>query len=231
MNQARKQTLHFLTQHQHDVPSDERWLTRQEAAVLAGFKFPKRHRDWLLGRWTAKSALSRLLPAPDRPMTHWQIMADSDGAPMVLEDGRRTDISISLSHSGDRALCTLSEEPMQMGCDLELIEARSRAFEETFFTDFELTLLDQYPGNDRARLVTLIWSAKESALKALRLGLKADTRLVEVKSFGNSLDQNWYGIVVEYRLNSSKFHGWWCEREGMVMTILSKHLIDQPIEL
>jgi len=231
MKQACKQKLHFLTQHQHDVPSHERWLTRREATVLAGFKFPKRRRDWLLGRWTVKSALSRLLPDQDRPMTDWQILADRDGAPMVLEDGRKTGIPVSLSHSGNLALCVLAEEAMQVGCDLEAIEARSRSFEETFFTHSELTLLDQHPCSDRARLVTLVWSAKESALKILRLGLKADTRRVELKSFTNAQDICWGSITVEDRQNGGEFHGWWCEQEGMVTTILSEHPINQPIEL
>ena len=231
MNQARKQKLHFLTQHQHDLPSHERWLSRREAAILAGFKFPKRRRDWLLGRWTAKSALSRFSQGRDRSMTDWQIVADSDGAPMILAHGRKTGIPISLSHSGNLALCVLAEEAMQVGCDLETIEARSRAFEETFFTDNELAMLDRHPGSDRAQLVTLIWSAKESALKALRLGLKADTRRVELKSFTNSQDKSWSGIVVEDRQDGGEFHGWWREQESMVMTILSKLHINQPIEL
>jgi len=231
MKNVRKRKLHYLTQHQHDLPPHEHWLTEQEAAVLAGFKFPKRRRDWLLGRWTAKMALRRFLPAPDQPMTHWQILADSDGAPMILEDGRKTDIPISLSHSGSRALCVLAEEPMQMGCDLETVEARSRAFEETFFTDSELSMLGRHRGRDRARLATLIWSAKESALKAVRVGLKADTRRVELKSFANMQDKNWCGIEVADRYNGGEFHGWWCEHSGMVMTILSNHPVNQPIGL
>jgi 4'-phosphopantetheinyl transferase len=231
MNHARKQKLHYLTQHQNDLPPHEHWLTRQEAAVLAGFKFPKRRRDWLLGRWTAKSALSRFPQDPDRSMTDWQIVADSDGAPMILEDGRKTNIPISLSHSGNLALCVLAEEPMQMGCDLETIEERSRAFEETFFTDSELAMLDRHPGSDRARLVTLVWSAKESALKALRLGLKADTRRVRVDFCSNNQAAEWNRIEVEDSLDGRYFRGWWREQNGMVMTILSDQALGEPTEL
>jgi 4'-phosphopantetheinyl transferase len=231
MNLARQRKLHYLTQRQHDLPSHERWLTRQEAVVLAGHKFPKRRRDWLLGRWTAKSALARFLPAADRPMTDWQILADSDGAPMVLENGQATGIPISLSHSGNRAMCALAGEPMRIGCDLETVEARSRSFEETFFTDGELKLIGRHPPGDRARLVTLVWSAKESALKALRVGLRADTRQVELKSFSSSQDDNWAVIVVEDHRSGGQFHGLWRENNGMVLTLMSDQPISRAIEL
>ena len=105
---TKKVYYHF--QSQGDLPADERWLTRQEAIVLTGLKFPKRRHDWLLGRWTAKSALARFASAPDRALTDWQIEADADGAPAVRLDGRRTGIPISLSHSADQAICLLAVE-------------------------------------------------------------------------------------------------------------------------
>jgi 4'-phosphopantetheinyl transferase len=92
-------------------------------------------------------------------------------------------------------------------------------------------MLELHPDSDRARLVTLVWSAKESALKALRLGLKADTRRVELRSFTNGQNKCWSGIMVEDHHNGRKFHGWWQEHNDMVMTILSDQERSQPIEL
>jgi 4'-phosphopantetheinyl transferase len=231
MTRIRKKKLHYLVQHQLDLPPHQHWLGRQEAGVLASLDFPKRRRDWLLGRWAAKAALTRLQPAPDRPMSHWQIKADHDGAPMILQGGHKTGIPVSLSHSGSQAVCVLGGEPMQIGCDLEKVEARSRAFEETFFTDSELALLDRQADDIRPSLVTLIWSAKESALKALRLGLKADTRRVELKSFTGTNTSSWGSILVEDRQQAREFHGWWREQEQMVLTILSDLPVDPPIAL
>jgi len=222
--------VHCLTQHLHDLPDHENWLTRQEAEVLAGLKFPRRRRDWLLGRWTAKAALNRFQPVAGGPLTDWQVEADAEGAPMILKQGQKTEIPVSLSHRRNRALCALAEMTMRLGCDLETVEMRSRSFEETFFTDSELAMLEQQPASDRVRLVTLIWSAKESALKALHTGLKADTRRVIVRSCSSD-SSVWNSLEVEDSLDGGVFHGWWCDFDGMVMTVLSNQAIDPPIEL
>lgn len=223
--------LYYLTQRQADLPCDERWLTGQEASVLNGFKYPKRRSDWLLGRWTAKSALLRFAAAPDRTMTDWRIAADADGAPAVWLDGRRANIPISLSHSGDQAICVLADESSRFGCDLERVETRSRSFGETFFTSSELTLLDRVPAGDRACLVTLVWSAKESTLKALRTGLKADTRRIRLRTSPGCKSHSWQDFETEDTQDGRTFHGWWCKREGMVITVVSDQHIDPPISL
>jgi 4'-phosphopantetheinyl transferase len=231
MKEASQKRVYCLSQCRHELPADESWLSSGEAKVLAGLDFQKRRRDWLLGRWTVKVALNRFHVAPDRPLRSWQIVAATDGAPMIRKDGHRTNIPVSLSHSGSRAMCVLAKDSMRLGCDLEKVEKRSRSFEETFFNTAELAMLDQRKSGDHARLVTLIWSAKESALKALRTGLKADTRRVEVKSCSSSDSGAWNRLEVEDTLDSSLFHGWWRAHDGMVMTVLSDQEIDQPTEL
>lgn len=68
-----------------------------------------------------------------------------------------------------------------MGCDLELIEARIPGFVGDFFTATEQRLIDSRPaGDERDMAANLVWSAKESALKVLRTGLRRDTRTLEV---------------------------------------------------
>ena len=67
-----------------------------------------------------------------------------------------------------------------MGCDLEMIEPRSDAFVADYFTVEEQALVARASAADRSRLLALLWSAKESALKALRAGLRLDTRCVIV---------------------------------------------------
>ena len=199
--------------------------------VLARFKFPKRKNDWLLGRWTAKIALSCFLPAEDRTLTDWQIVADNDGAPLILENGIRADIPISLSHSGSRALCVLAQETMKIGCDLETIEKSSRSFEETFFTEDELALLEAHSGSDRARLATLIWSAKESALKAMRVGLRMDTRKVEIELPARHVVEGWSPIRVHHRESGREYAGWWRRVLNCVLTILASPPARVPVEL
>ncbi|MEN9935778.1 MAG: hypothetical protein RLZZ387_2357 [Chloroflexota bacterium] len=167
----------------------------------------KRRRDWLLGRWTAKRLLQTTLRQQgcDLPLDALEIRAAPDGAPEVVlahaADGApevfvgqratqhsalstqhsalSTQYSLSISHSRGRALCALSVGGgLAVGCDIELVELRSPGFARDYFTEDERALLAGAPAEQRDTLVTTIWSAKEAALKALRLGLTVDTRAV-----------------------------------------------------
>ena len=68
---------------------------------------------------------------------------------------------------------------MALGCDLELVEPRSDRFVADYLTAAEQQLV-LGAGPERDLVANLIWSAKESALKVLRVGLRRDTRSVEV---------------------------------------------------
>jgi len=67
-----------------------------------------------------------------------------------------------------------------MGCDLEIIEPRADSFVADYFTAEEQKMVAGADATDRDLRVTLLWSAKESALKALGEGLRMDTRCVAV---------------------------------------------------
>ncbi len=58
-------TVYWLTRSESDLPADADWLAPGEVAVVSRLTMPKRERDWLLGRWTAKQALAAL-PGPHR---------------------------------------------------------------------------------------------------------------------------------------------------------------------
>jgi 4'-phosphopantetheinyl transferase len=154
-----------------------------EREVLAGLRFPKRRREWLLGRWTAKRLLQRCHPAY-RSLSLQAITVgnDADGAPYLSVEGEgRLAMSLSISHRDDRAFCALSPTlPPSIGVDIERIEPRDPAFVHDFFTTDEDARVWTCPPSRRDALITVIWSAKESVLKALRHGLRMDTRRVEI---------------------------------------------------
>lgn len=222
--------VYFHTRRLADVPEDTDWLTPGETDVLHRLKYPKRRQDWLLGRWTAKSALARLSRA-QRSLSDWQIAAGEDGAPLVSLCGNLSEFHLSLSHSNGQSFCVLVLDTPRVGCDLERIEERSRTFEETFFTASELKLLEGHPSNRRATLVTLIWSAKESVLKALRQGLKADTRRISIHSVTPEQPGHWSSFGAMDSHEGDSFHGWWRIREDMVFTVASDCQMDQPTAL
>jgi len=117
-------------------------------------------------------------------------------------------------------MCALACKPIRLGCDLEVIEARSDGFLEDYFTLEEQLLVADFPLADRARLVALLWSAKESALKALQLGLRADTRSLRVDPQITEAAGAWSPLHVRFN-DLDSFGGWWREENGLLRTLVA----------
>jgi 4'-phosphopantetheinyl transferase len=259
--------VYWLEQTEADLPSDNEWLGVDETVRLSAMRFPKRRDDWRLGRWVAKRALSLTMDLPTHPrilkktMKRIEIRAAPSGAPEVFFDEQPAAVTISLSHRAGIAACAVAMSRVAVGCDLEMAEPRSAAFVADYFTLEEQALIAHAPAADQPRLVALLWSGKESALKALREGLRLDTRTVIVIPCSASLDlKGWSELRVRYtgersaanrsatdrstadratgdRLAEDRyagdriFHGWWQHSDGMVRTIVAAPPPDPPIRL
>ena len=74
-----------------------------------------------------------------------------------------------------------------------------------------------------ARVVTLIWSAKEAMLKALGVGLHQDTRTVEVQRVADIVDVNvtdWKKVQLgETQTGGHAWAGWWQPRDQFILTL------------
>jgi len=205
-------TIYHLTQSAGDVPAAGHWLSAAEHAGLVSLHVPKRRADWLLGRWTAKRVVWTYLSNP-APLAGIEIVASADGAPEVWIGGRPAPVSISLSHSGGTGFSVIGPPGTDLGCDVETIAPRSSAFASDYFTAGEQALIAQTPPQDRDVRITLLWSAKESVLKALRCGLRADTRDVEV----TPLDE---GCLSARHISGRIFAGWWRTAGNLVWTVV-----------
>lgn len=242
--------LHLAWVRETDVPRGEGWLSRGERDVLARLKLPKRRADWLLGRWAAKRAVSSLLgrPAGVAGASAVEIVAAEDGRPLVLFPGDRlgdrtraarpaprgppaTDIRISISHAGGVGFAAASPEGTAVGCDVEVVEPRSEAFVSDYLTDRESVAVRRASADDAALMANLIWSAKESALKALGEGLRMDTRSVEVDvdawheneprgAAGYAGALGWRPLSLSGP-SGTRFVGSWRLRHGLVWTVLA----------
>lgn len=174
--------VYWLEQTETDLPAENDWLSASEVLRLDGMRFAKRHADWRLGRWTAKRALVAYLnlPSHSRGLAGIEIRPAPSGAPEVFVANQLAGISISLSHRAGVAACAVMLPGTDLGCDLEIVEPRSAAFIADYFAPEEQALIERTPAADRSLLLALLWSGKESALKALRTGLRLDTRSVKV---------------------------------------------------
>ena len=102
------------------------------------------------------------------------------------------------------------------------VEPRSPAFLADYFTDEERNLVAQTPAAMRDRVLTLLWSAKESALKALGCGLRLDTRSVNAGPAGflQTGDEEWRRVKVAH-IGGRTFHGWWRVSRDLVYTVVA----------
>ena len=230
--------IHWLTQSHETMPRTavpphkSTFLSDSEADRLATLTTEKRRRDWLLGRWTAKRLLQTVIWETSHttvPLDLITVANNADGVPTIasqlpLVDGQ---YSISLSHSHGQALVTAVAKPnWPIGCDIEKVAPRGEAFIDDYFTETEALLVRQVAGAQRDLLTTAVWSAKESVLKALHLGLSVDTRAVAclIDPVERPSD-SWMPFKVwcdNGRLPhpAPHFSGWWRVMDGFVLTLV-----------
>jgi len=229
---------YWLQQESGEVLAEDEWLSPAELARLGSFRIPKRRQDWRLGRWTAKNAVATYMRLPIEPSTlaAIEIRAASSGAPEVFLNGEAARLAISLTHRGGYAVCAIVAEGAVIGCDLELIEPRSGPFVADYFTRDEQQAVAQASDGERFRMVALLWSAKESVLKALREGLRIDTRQVEVTlgeaagaPCGSEATGGWHPFSA--RFGERFFTGWWRRNGKSVLTIAGEPGLRRPLQL
>lgn len=215
----------LLVQDIEEIPeSGHSWLDGAEREELAALSNLKRRRDWQLGRWTAKRLLGEVLDVPLSlgSLARIGVRRAPDGAPEPLLDGCPLGWTLSISHSEGRGLAAVAEHPVALGCDLERVRPLRPATIDTFFTPEERGLLDTLGEVQRPIFSTLVWSAKESALKALRQGLRLDTRTVSV-SFGSPDNgEGWGPLAVRYTGTGGTLRGWWRPLDDWLVTVIAQ---------
>jgi 4'-phosphopantetheinyl transferase len=210
----------YLAVGMADVPDHDDWLATPEAERLQSFAYTKRREEARLGRWTAKQALAHALGRDRDPATLRELVIRNaaDGAPEAFLGTTRVPLHISMTDRADWAACTVAPTApvgrSDIGCDLEVVEPRSPQFVADWFTPAEQELVAG--GAERDLLANLIWSAKESALKVLRTGLRRDTRSVEVLLTDERV-HGWRRLHVT-TTEGDIFPGWWRRFGSFVLT-------------
>lgn len=239
-------SVYWIEKRESDVRQQQDWLSTAEVAHLDNLRFEKRRNEWLLGRWTAKSAISACMKFRANPASFAQIeiRSSTSGAPQAFTASRRMDLEISLTHRSGRAACAVAELDTALGCDLELVEPRGNAFMEDYLVPSEQEIVARATPQARDWIVTLIWSAKESALKSLHTGLRLDTYSVVVTpelelQSAKILPENhdsrcalddWRSLAVRSS-HGANFSGWWRFDGKFVRTLTAIPQPSRPIPL
>ncbi len=189
-----------------DVPESDGWLGPRERQCVQRFAVPPRLAAWKAGRWAAKRAVAE---CTGRGPARVEILPAADGAPEAWVGNERVPVSVSLSHRDGVAVAVATPGAYDAGCDVELVEPRCAGFASDWFTTRECAAVEHAAPRARDELIALTWSAKESVLKALRTGLRVDTRRVEV-SFA------WEGFEAD--MEGRRIRGWWRSDGRFVIT-------------
>lgn len=213
-------TLFWLCLHRDALPSTDQWLGPRERETFATLTLPKRRSDWLLGRYVAKRALSHV--GGFERLDVLDIVASEDGAPEAFFGDRRLPFHVSISHRNELGACAVARiHPV--GCDLEAIEPRTAGFVADYFTREERVAVQRASAADRNRLIALTWSAKESALKVLRVGLRRDTRKVQVRLLDDpTVPDEWHRLEAHVEPEGRTLQGWWRQLDRHALTLVSE---------
>jgi 4'-phosphopantetheinyl transferase len=221
----------WLSAGMDGLPADDTWMDDAEAERIGAMDYAKRRMESTLSRHTAKTTLVHALGLePEaRSLARVTVRNASDGAPEAYLDGRELDVVIAMTDRADWAVCAVLHGNVRVGCDLELVEPRSDAFIRDYFTPHEQAVAMSADGRQRHLRANLIWSAKESALKVLRTGLRVDTRTVEVRLDLAGETDGW--TPLEVRGADMVFPGWWQRFGDFLLTIVAAGPVAEPASL
>jgi 4'-phosphopantetheinyl transferase len=203
------------------------FLHTNETCEFLEIKNLKRRSQWLHGRWTAKNLLQKYHPdCSSSPLSEILIKKSETGAPFAAHPiGRELSGSLSISHKDALAASALVlESQARIGIDLERIESRMVEYFEAYLTSQELDTLETCRIGDQPLFLTLIWSAKESVLKAIGSRFQ-EPKDIEINVLLEEAKTDWahYEILVSLDkknpLIEFNWQGWWKVYKKYILTI------------
>ncbi len=231
-----KQSIVYWTAVSFDQISadDLSWLSKQEKQHYETFRFTKRRDEWLMGRWAAKKLLGSAYPSFNAVrMNEISILNETSGAPYVLVYGIRVPGVLSITHrEGMACAAWVSDAAIKIGIDLEFVETKPDIFIHDYFTAEESQQVFTATEPHRALAASLVWSVKESLLKALQTGLRIDTREVAVSVSSFESSEQWRSIRVSRCAKHTGFvNAAWRSIGDFVLTCaaLGECALDRPL--
>lgn len=160
-------------------PSDQdpyTFLHDEEIKHLKTLQYERRINSYLLGRYSAKSAISGFISEPNLRKIH--IKSGVFNQPVVMGDSI-ANIQVSLAHSDDLAAAAAFDEMIILGVDIEKINRNTASVVEGELTQRERDLARAIAQSDE-NFFLVLWTVKESLSKILKTGLTAPLHILEV---------------------------------------------------
>lgn len=180
-------------------------LSKEEQNQYTGFSVEKRRREWLAGRLLAKKIVRSYIKE-QVPYHDISILNGENRCPFVRIEGgwesmNLPDFLISISHRKEYVFCAIGKKDSikGLGIDVELIEKRNDSFINDYFTSKEKGYIEK--SDNPIRDITAIWSLKEAALKAMKVGLTVPAKSVEVDFSNYTVKATESGLVMQCGLS------------------------------
>ena len=175
----------------------EMCLSPSENQIFNTLQKIRRQQQYLAGHYLLRIGLTQLLGESD---DFWDISQEVGTAPYLLSPPNNQEAFLSISHSKDQLVCTVSiNNPV--GVDIEN-HGRDRPFiefSEQYLSDLELFKLKALQGSERKAYFYALWTVMESVAKAQGQGL-------DQKIF----DGTWYSELDSAPENYSLNKGGYC---------------------
>ena len=149
-------------------------LSPSELERHAGFRAAAAQQQFLVGRWLARTVLSRYAPvAPG----DWEFDSGPHGRPEIGGRETASRLRFNLSHTRDLAVCVVCLEA-DCGVDVESPgrELAIGKLARRYLAASEIAALERAEGEERRQLFYAFWTLKEAYLKARGIGISVPLR-------------------------------------------------------
>lgn len=199
--------IRWLTYEPESAAAYRAVLSRQEVQRLAAITHPGRQQSFVLGRAAVRSLLGERLGLAPRQV---RLRRAEDGS-VIPEDARWR---VSIAHSGPHAVGVVGQRAL--GIDLERIRTRREGLEKRILHVEEWAGFEALP-LDHARRVILIWTLKEAALKAIRMGFRHAASAVRLE-----IDYP-AGRAMAHLPGRPSLRLWFMERKGYYLAVAHEY--------
>ncbi len=202
----------------HELPLDSGGylLSAYRREQLQRIHHPLRRQQAIGAELLLIRALSEYDPAFRPPA---RIVSGSQGKPYLMD----SPLFFSISHSGNYSACVVAE--VEAGLDLQVPRAYSESVAKRCFTAREQAILSGCTDRDYA--FTMLWSLKESCLKARGTGLRTPMHTISVRFAPDSETAScenaslWHGV-------RDGCHFALCRIDGQTLDRVELNRVDLP---
>jgi 4'-phosphopantetheinyl transferase len=144
-------------------------LNDEERAQHQRYIPPAKRHEYLVTRVLVRTVLGEALGMAPAAL---RFVRNEWGCPALAPDSVSSPIRFNVSHADGLVVCIVSTE-YEVGVDTELFSraAKLLALAPNVFAPKELTELAALPSNEQAQRAVILWTLKESYIKARGMGL------------------------------------------------------------